>query len=119
MNGQYHNDVDGLTPISQYNFENIFKMYKDGDYHFYNILKTMNFPKNMDQSYYSNYKVKSYLPLTALSYKFYNTVKLWWLIVLCNNINNPVKFIAPGTTLKIIKPHQVPTIIEAIKDELD
>ena len=119
MDGQYHNEVDGLTPISEYNFENIFKTYKDGDYHFYNILKTINFPQNMDPSFYSKYRVKAYLPLTALSYKFYQTVKLWWLIVLCNNIDNPVKFINPGTTLKIIKPHHVPTIIDSIGEQLN
>ena len=79
----------------------------------------MNFPKNMDKSYYSKYRVKAHLPLTALSYKFYSTVKLWWLIVLCNNINNPVKFINPGTTLKIIKPDYIPVILDAIKSELD
>ena len=119
MEDQYHNQIDVLTPLSQYNFENIFKVYQDGGFYFYNILKTINFPKSMDDTYYSKYRVKSNLPLTALSYKFYNTTKLWWLIVLCNDINNPVAFIKPGKTLKIIKPQFVPLIMDAIQGELN
>jgi prophage DNA circulation protein len=72
----------------------------------------------MNDSYYSTYRVKSNSPLTALSFKFYNTIKLWWLIVLANNINNPVSFIPPGTTLKVIKPQFVPQILESIQAQL-
>jgi hypothetical protein len=118
MDGKYQNDIEELTPLELYNFENIFKLYKDGEYYFYNILKTINFPEKLDDSYYEKYRVKSSMPLTALSFKFYNTTKLWWLIVLCNNINNPVQFITPGTTLKVIIPQFVPMIMDAIKDKL-
>ena len=118
MKKQYHNDIDILKPISEYNFENIFSVYKDNDFYFYNILKTVNFPKEMDNSYYTTYRVKSNSPLTALSFKFYNTIKLWWLIVLANNINNPVSFIKPGTTLKIIRPQFIPQILDNIQDKL-
>ena len=118
MKKQYHNDIDQLIPLSEYNFENIFSMHQDGDFFFYNILKTVNFPKDMDDTYYFNHRVKANIPYTALSYKFYNTIKLWWLIVLANNINNPVQFVKPGTTLKIIKPDIVPLILSSIKDQL-
>lgn len=118
MTGKYHNDIEELPSLELYNFENIFKLYKDGEHYFYNILKTINFPEKLDNSYYEKYRVKSSMPLTALSFKFYNTTKLWWLIVLCNNINNPVQFITPGTTLKIIIPQFVPMIMDAIKDKL-
>ena len=118
MAENYHNQIDDLDPIGSNQFENIFKVYQDGDYYFYNLLKTINFPKNLNDTYYTEYRVRASRPLTALSFKFYNTTKLWWLIVLANNINNPIKFIEPGTKLKIINPQYVPTILEAIKDQL-
>lgn len=118
MKNNYHNDIDQLIPLTEYNYENIFTVHQDGDFFFYNILKTVNFPKNMNDSYYFNHKIKTHTPYTTLSYKFYNTIKLWWLIAIANNINNPVQFIKPGSTLKIIKPDVVPLILTAIKDQL-
>ena len=114
----YQNNIQTLPSLEDFNFENIFKVYKDGDFYFYNLLKTVNFPKNLDTSYYENYKVKGNMPLTALSYKFYGTIKLWWLIILVNQINNPVRFIKPGKTLKIIKPAFVGDILQSIKQNL-
>jgi hypothetical protein len=119
MAKQYHNEIDDLDPIGADQFENIFKVHQDGDFYFYNILRTINFPQNLNDSYYTQYRVRAYRPLTALSYKFYNTTKLWWLIVLVNNINNPVKFIEPGTVLKIINPQYVSTILDSIKGQLN
>jgi hypothetical protein len=118
MAKQYHNDVDQLAPISEYNFENIFSIHQDGDFYFYNILKTINFPEDMSDSYYTKYRVKSNTPYTSLSFKFYNTIKLWWLIVLANNINNPVQFVKPGNTLKIIRPEFIPQVLAAIESQL-
>ena len=115
---QYHKDIEGLNEISSVNFENIFTMHKDGDYHFYNILKTINFSKDLKDEFYYNYRVRSNVAYTTLSFKFYNTINLWWLIVLLNNINNPVEFIKPGTVLKVLKQQYVSGLLNTIKDQL-
>jgi hypothetical protein len=114
----YQNEIQNLPRLEDYNFENIFKIYKDNDHYFYNLLKTINFPRDLDPVYFETYRVKSNMALTILSYKFYGTIKLWWLILLTNQINNPIAFINPGKMLKIIKPAYVGDILQSIKESL-
>ena len=118
MANKYQNEIQDLPNLDEFSFENIFNIHQDGDYYFYNLLRTVNFPKLLEPDTYATYRVKSSSPLTALSFKFYGTTKLWWLIVLANQINNPVQFIEPGKTLKIIKPDLVGSILQGIKNAL-
>jgi len=118
MSNQYQNEIDKLPPLDDYSFENIFTVHQDGEHYFYNLLRTINFPEDIDSSLFVNYRVKSNMPLTTLSYNVYNTPKLWWLIVLVNRIDNPISFIKPGTLLKVVKPEQVNEIIQTIKSQL-
>ena len=116
--GQYRSDVDQLDDLETFDFENIFKMYQSDGYWFYNILKTVNISGTLDTEFYVDYKLDRTLPFTGISYKFYNTIKLWWLVALSNNIDNPVEMIKPGKTLKIIRPEYVRDIIEEINSQI-
>ena len=55
---------------------------------------------------------------TALSYKAYKTMQLWWLICLVNGTDNPTSFITPGTVIKIVKPSRVSSIVSEINSQL-
>ena len=116
--GQYQNNMPNLPNIGSRKFENIFKIHMKDDQYYYNILKTVNIPENLDQSVYYLTRPGSFMPLTALSYKHYETIDLWWLICIVNNIDNPLHFISPTKVIKIIKPSYVDNIINSIKSSL-
>jgi len=111
---QKQNSIKELPYLDNFRYENIFNVYQnDKDQYYYNILSKVNFPADIEESYYTTYTVTSdLLPYTFISNKFYNTTLLWWLICSVNNISNPVHFPKAGTTLKIIKPAIVRSILQ-------
>ena len=117
--GQYQNDITKLGSLSPSRYENIFKLYLDGnnDY-FYNILNSINIPEEIDKTYYYVVVVNRRVPWTTISYEQYQNIDLWWLICLINNINNPIKFAEPGKELKIIRQEFVPLILNNIKNTI-
>jgi len=115
--GKYQNDIDDLESLSKYRYENIFKIYQDPNtYYYYNILKNINIPDNIDPSYYTLENVNFNVPLTIISYKYYQTIELWWLILIVNKITNP--FISGTRQIKIIKSEYINEIINTIQNQL-
>ena len=117
--GDYQNKIESLPDLSKYKFENIFKIHQTSeDVYYYNILKTVNIPRDIDPGLYYLTRPDSYIPLTTLSHLHYDTIDLWWLICIVNNINNPIQFISPSRVIKIVKPEHVERIISSIKTEI-
>ena len=112
--GLYNIDVPVLKQLDEYHLENMFKVYFDKNGRaFYNLGKTINFDfNNIDEKFYSLYEYTGNIPLTLLSQKMYSTQHLWWLILMFNNIQNPILMVPKGTILKI------PTV-EAVRIVLD
>lgn len=113
MNPQRHKDIDSLTTITKNHLENLFNVYND-DVYYYNLMRTVNIPEDLDPSVYFLLKVDRVISLTTLSYKIYGNIKLWWLICAANNINDAVRPIPTGTVLRIIHPSKVSSIIESL-----
>ena len=109
-----HNDIDELSNLPDNRYENIFNMGTNNNYFFYNIIKTIKFPEELDSNIFDYKIINQKLPYTAVSYNVYGTQNLWWLILLSNNITNPVDVITPGTRLKIIKSKFVKDIVNTI-----
>ena len=104
-------------------YENIFNMYQfntdnNDTYVFYNILSKIVIPSNLDDNIYEYYIIESEMPLTSLSYKFYKTQHLWWLIMAINNLKNPIKLIKSGSTIKILKSDYLGIIYNSIKEKI-
>ena len=119
LSGLYQNEITNLPNLNDLRYENIFKVYKtDQNHYYYNILNTVALPTDLHpNSYYTiNYNRRS--PWTAISYNVYNTTDLWWLILLTNQIVNPIKISDNLTTLKIIKPEYVRAIVTEIQAQL-
>lgn len=115
--GQFQKDITELPNLSSYNMENIFRVYtnSDGKY-FYNILRKINFGDSVDNRYFFTYYVESdYLAWTNISFKFYKTIQLWWLICIFNKIKNPTSFPKSGTELKIPTREAVQLILSDIQ----
>ena len=117
----YQNEITDLDSLSELRYENIFKVNQteENKYYFYNITKTIRFsPTDLDPRYFYKFKVNRIIPYTALSYNLYNTMDLWWLLCVINNIDNPVVFLEPGSIIKVIKQQYVSTVVDMIKKQL-
>jgi hypothetical protein len=103
-------------------YENIFNMYEDansnGDsYVFYNIINKVTISDDVDPNVFEYYTVPSQLPLTTISYRIYENISLWWLIMLTNNIKNPVKLLAPGSVIRVIKPEFLSSVLISLQQK--
>ena len=122
--GFFHNDFGVLPQISNYLYENIFRMYpietedKTENFLFYNILNNIHIPTPLAAGSFYTITLTKSVPWTIISYDEYETVNLWWLIVLANNITNPVLFPAAGSKLNIIKPRFIPQLLDEITQQL-
>lgn len=112
------NDISTLPKLNAYNYENLFKVYRDSadTPYYYNILNTIALPDDIDPAVYYEYQIPGpSVSWTNLSYKIYGTIKLWWVICLANGIINPIEFPENGAKLKIIRPEYVREILSSIK----
>jgi len=114
MSGEYQNNIDDLSVLNEYRYENLFKVHNIDDYYIYNIINSITFDKDLDQEYYYEWVVDRPLPWTIISHIHYDTIELWWLVCLLNKIINPIQFVETGTRLKIFKPSYVRNILDQI-----
>lgn len=107
------NDIKELPRLSKENFENIFNVYQNdsGMYH-YNLLQTVVFPQNLPASLFTTYNIKYGDTWPTVSFKTLKSPNVWWIILLANNIQNPLEPLIPGTTIKI-------PIVEVVKQVLN
>lgn len=104
-------------------YENIFNMYmlknsNNDNYYFYNILNKITLPDDLDENIFEYIRVPSNMPLTGMSYNIYGSQYLWWLIMLTNNIKNPVKLLASGSIIKVIKNDYLKIVFDSIGDKI-
>jgi len=118
--GLFRTEINLLAQLSKNNFENIFRMYTtENNQFFYNILNSVNMSSDLYPNSYYTIRITKSVPWTVVSYNEYGTTTLWWLICLANNIINPIEYPVPGTTLKIIYPELVKTILNEINTKLN
>lgn len=110
----YQNAISELPKLSEFRYENLFKVYKIDDYYIYNIINTLKLDDKLDADFYYTYRVRRPMPWTIVSYENYDTIELWWLICILNKIQNPVQFAESGTDLKILKSEYVRVIVDRI-----
>lgn len=117
--GKYQNNIPELKPLNNFRYENIFKMYQNKDKnYFYNIIKKVTILPNLDPTQFFYYPIPKKMPWTMVSFNLYNTIELWWLVCLVNNITNPIKQPTAGTTIRAIRSDLVASVINDIKSQL-
>jgi hypothetical protein len=104
--------------ISKHHYENIFNMYREDGYSFYNLLQHIVLPKEIDPVICDEKPVQPGMPYSVLSHRIYGTMHLWWLICVVNNIYDPTKLTQPGDILRIVKPEFVGKILGQIESQL-
>ena len=87
---QYQNQITDLPNLEEVRYENIFKVAKSDKFFFYNIIKKITIPEDLQSDIYYELRINSNKPWTTLSHDVYGTQDLWWLICLVNNIFNPM-----------------------------
>lgn len=112
---KYQNQVAELPTIEDVRYENIFKVAKTDKFFFYNIIKKISIPEELQSDIYYELRINSNKPWTTLSHEVYGTQELWWLICLVNNVYNPINNPELGAVYKIIKPDYVNPILIEIK----
>ena len=115
---KYNNEINELSKIDYTRYENIFQVAKEDKFFFYNLLKKVNIPENLDSRFFTEVIIDIVAPYTTISNRYYGTQDLWWLICITNNITNPVPVMKPGTKLKILNPDIVNRVLSEINNQL-
>jgi len=119
MEGEYQSDINELPFLKSYRYENIFKIYKNGDdQYYYNLLQSVFLPDKIDEDYVYYQLVTKTMPWTIVSFNAYKTIELWWLVCLANKIYNPIVLPKENQLLKIIRPQFVPNVVNEITQAL-
>ena len=120
MDGKFQNNIEDLPVLELYRYENIFKVFETGDknFYFYNINKKISLPDDLNTTFFDYVTLDKKIPLTTLSYRLYGTTYLWWLILVINKIDNPVRDLPVGKKLKYIKNEYIKDVLDNIKNQL-
>ena len=96
------NQITDLVKLDVENFENIFNVYQNEDgMYFYNLLQTVVFPPKLPLNLFKSYTIRDGDTWPFISYKTLGTPNLWWIILLANDIINPVVLPPNGSQIKI------------------
>jgi len=81
------------STLKKNSYANLFDVVEKGDQSYFNICKNVNFNNNdyIDESLYTSYMIQEGDAWPTISYKFYETTELWWLICRFNDIKDPFK----------------------------
>ena len=106
-----------IQKLDRYDFANLFNVVNKGEKSYFNLCKNIYFDNTQ---YLSSDMVDIYTIVendswSSISYKFYRTYKLWWLICKMNNVKNPFYELIPGKEIKIPSKEMVDAILAVIK----
>lgn len=113
-------DYNDLPKLSLYRYENFFNVYEEIDNtKFYNLLRSINIFSAKDSSAEDEYSVVPNDTWVYISYKYYGTMDLWWLVCEYNQIKDATSIPQPGVILKLLKKELVWTIISELKKQIN
>lgn len=118
MNQNSFSDLPKLSSL--YRYENFFNIYNDPDgTKFYNLLRSINIFPALDSSIEDLYTVKHEDTWYSISYNYYNTMDLWWLICEYNQIKNPIQLPEAGTLIRLLKGDYVWPVIQQLSMQIN
>lgn len=120
--GNLQNNISELPSLDLERYESIFKVYQvektsDNFYYYYNILKKVIIPEQIDNSVVGTFDLNRDLPWTTLSFMLYGTQYLWWLIFLINKPEN-IFYAKAGIEIKYILPQFIENILNNISKQV-
>ena len=97
----------------------LFNLLKDDDGDkFMNIFKSyeLNEDVETDASLFDKYEVDNDDWWDNISYKFYGTPYLWWVLPLYNNMVNPFEDLEEGDTINVLKEEYMYVLLTDIEE---
>lgn len=101
--------------VNPYDYANIFTVYED-EYNilYFNLINDLSIDGDIDPSLYQEIFYNQEESWYEMSYKYYGTTRLWWLILVANKVNNPFEDIKTGDRIKILRKEIVSEILSQI-----
>ena len=105
------------TQLNIYDYANIFTTFTDVDgYSYYDLLNNLVIQGDIDPVLYDEIFYNDNISWYELSYQYYGTTRLWWTILIANNIVNPFTDAKTGTRIKILKKEVISEILSNINN---
>ena len=100
---------------SLYRYENFFNVYQDNNgYYFYNLLRNITVLPADNTSIEDSYTTKFNDTWYLISYNYYGTMDLWWLVCEYNQIKDSTTMPTLGTKLKLLKSQYVSPVLQQL-----
>lgn len=104
-----------MTPLHSYDYANLFDVYTDEDgFSYFNLLNSLVIEGDIDDSLYTEVFFNEEESWYGLSTRFYSTPRLWWTILIANNVINPFNDKKTGDKVKILKKEVITEILANI-----
>lgn len=109
-------ELTNFKKLDRFDFANLFYVVEKNENSYFNINKTIEFVnlENTSSNFYTVYEVSATDSWASISFVFYKTYKLWWIICKFNNIKNPFTELTPGKLIKIPNKDLVDSILTTI-----
>lgn len=109
-------ELTNFKKLDRFDFANLFYVVEKNENSYFNINKTIEFVnlENTSSNFYTIYEVSATDSWASISFVFYKTYKLWWIICKFNNIKNPFTELTPGKLIKIPNKDLVDSILTTI-----
>ena len=91
-------------PLKPTKLEKLFTEYTNADgYTLYSLLDTIHVGDNINESLFTDHHISSQDSWTSISYKYFDTIDMWWVVAICNRHvdGNPVEMPPVGTKIRI------------------
>ena len=95
------NQINTLPKLDNELLENIFNVYQENGMYFYNILQSIQFPQVLPSNLFTVYRIVHGDTWPFISYKTLKSPNLWWLLLLVNNITNPLEPLKTGSVINV------------------
>lgn len=118
-------EIQELEDISNMNIANLFNVFDEPElgvnFKTYSINRTVNFldldeRSTKNSTVFSLYKVELQDTWMLISYKFYGTYELWWILAKVNNVIDPTLDIVVGTEIRILNDDIVNQVLQTIRE---
>lgn len=102
--------------LNTYDMANIFNQYTDEDgFEYFNLANSINIA-DIDSSLYDEIFLNEVDTWYDLSYRYYGTTRLWWIILVANNIQDAFAEAVSGKKIKILKKEAVSEVLNQINN---
>ena len=103
--------------LNPYDYANIFTLYEDdSDQLYFNLINDLSIDGDIDPALYDEIFYNQEENWYDLSYRYYGTTRLWWAILIANNIINPFQDAKTGDRIKILKKEAISEILSQINN---